>query len=203
MALKAEKYERLLKYHQHLKSKLRIPSIRLTPSPGQCRLTRNFLYRCEECDQLAGLTDIQKAFTHLVIRHPVAGAKVLPRRGPFYSSHRVRRPPAVGPGALTCRYCPTISSDTIALHIHSLLHKELILFLCPFHGCTQLFGVPSKLKRHYFLDHEIVLATEEHCVVSLDTRVNLTRWATFYIFFLNYCLDYMIFLFFFRMRRPL
>ena len=76
---------------------------------------------------------------------------------------------------LKCRYCPTTTADKTNLHIHTLLHKDLTYFQCPWPKCQLVFGVPSKLKTHHFLTHDIVLAAEEKCTIGMEARIQLTR----------------------------
>jgi len=171
LALKAETYEKLMMYNRHLQAKLQLPVPALTH--GQ---TRNYLYRCEVCSQVVGLRDIKMAFTHQERLHPQVGARQEKNKDHGFRKYRkVQAKSSESEVLLNCRHCQTTSFDSIALHLHSLLHKELVLFFCPWPRCTEIFGVPSKLKRHHFLDHEVVLRTEEHCKVNLSTRVNLTR----------------------------
>ena len=63
----------------------------------------------------------------------------------------------------------------VSLHIHSLLHQDLILFLCPVPGCAKLFGAPSKMKQHYLQQHGTLLCTESQLVLNCKARVILTR----------------------------
>jgi len=78
-------------------------------------------------------------------------------------------------GRHMCLYCSVSFMDKTVLHIHSLLHKNLMYFQCPWPKCQLVFGLPSKLKTHHFLSHEIVLAAEEKCVLSPRSKVVLTR----------------------------
>jgi Pyruvate/2-oxoacid:ferredoxin oxidoreductase delta subunit len=50
-----------------------------------------------------------------------------------------------------CRECPTVCSDRLLMQVHKFLHEDLTFFFCP--DCDNIFGLPSKLKRHYFLSH--------------------------------------------------
>ena len=179
LALKAEYYEKLLTYNQQLRAKLQITGTPINNgviySRKEPRPDRNYLYRCEVCHQVAGLSDIKMAFSHQERHHPLEGTKAAPKIS-FMKKGVITYKKVPESQMLSCRHCPTTTFDSMALHLHSLLHKELVLFLCPWTHCTDIFGVPSKLKRHHFLDHEVVLSSEESCRVSLPTRVNLTRY---------------------------
>jgi len=83
--------------------------------------------------------------------------------------------PASSSGRHFCLQCSISFIDKTALHLHSLLHKNLMYFQCPWPKCQLVFGLPSKLKTHHFLCHEIVLAAEEKCVLSSKSKVALTR----------------------------
>ena len=175
--LKAETYKKLLRQNRLLLSRLTsvLPSACIA-GPGQ-----SGLYRCEVCQRVAGMTDIRTAFRHQEEFHPPHHPHTGPRRVlPVPNlTPRLRGPTPVKARSevMTCRLCPTTSFDPIALNIHSLLHKDLVLFLCPYPRCSQVYGLPSKLKRHYFLDHEMVLATTDHCRVNLNNRINITRYG--------------------------
>ena len=170
--LKAETYKKLLRQNRLLLSRL------TSALPGACIAGpgQSGLYRCEFCERVAGLTDIRAAFKHQQEFHPHAGPKRVLSVPPPTPLLRGQTPVKARSEMLTCRLCPTTSFDPIALKIHSLLHKDLVLFLCPYPKCSQVYGLPSKLKRHYFLDHEMVLATTDHCTVNLNNRINITRY---------------------------
>lgn len=172
LSSKAQIYERLLIYNRQLKT-------RLGTGPVE-RTDRNYIYRCEDCHRqgrhVEGLRDVRTAFIHQDRQHPVVGVKTSTKVG------RVTRQPSKvrtlsddSVHLLKCRHCPTTTFDSSVLQLHSLLHKDLVLFQCPWPQCSELFGVPSKLKRHHFLDHEMVLSSEEDCMVNMRSRVNITR----------------------------
>jgi len=177
LSSKAQVYERLLIYNRQLKTKLGTGPV--------VRTDRNYIYRCEECHRqgrhVEGLRDARTAFTHQDRHHPIVGAKTSKTSTrSWLQVGRVTRQPSKAPSEdsvhlLKCRHCPTTTFDSSVLQVHSLLHKDLVLFQCPWPHCTQLFGVPSKLKRHHFLDHEMVLSSEENCLVNMRSRVNITR----------------------------
>ena len=146
LSSKAQTYERLLIYNRQLLT-------RLSAGPV-VRTDRNYIYRCEECHQqgihVEGLRDAKTAFTHQDRYHPLAGAQTpskvervvnfkVPSRARAMSNDRVH--------LLKCRHCQTTTFDSSVLQLHSLLHKDLVLFQCSWPNCSQLFGVPSKLKR--------------------------------------------------------
>ena len=140
LSSKAQTYERLLIYNRQL-------SARLGAGPV-VRRDRHFIYRCEQCSQqgrhVEGLRDVRTAFTHQDKYHPVVAVKT------FSKATRLPRARAVSHDRvplLKCRLCPTTTFDSSVLQLHSLLHKDLVLFQCSWPNCSQLFGVPSKLKR--------------------------------------------------------
>ena len=142
LSSKAQVYERLLIYNRQLKTKLGTGPV--------VRTDRNYIYRCEDCHRqgrhVEGLRDARTAFTHQDRYHPILGAKLSTKVG------RVARQPSKAPSndslhLLKCRHCQTSTFDSSVLQLHSLLHKDLVLFQCPWPQCNQLFGVPSKLKR--------------------------------------------------------
>ena len=196
LSSKAQVYERLLIYNRQLKTKLGTGPV--------VRTDRNYIYRCEDCHSqgrhVEGLRDVRTAFTHQDRHHPIVGAKTSKTSTrSWLQVGRETRQPSKAPSEdsvhlLKCRHCQTTTFDSSVLQVHSLLHKDLVLFQCPWPQCTQLFGVPSKLKRsvsmvqnslqfrnasincrHHFLDHEMVLSSEEDCLVNMRSRVNITR----------------------------
>ena len=133
LSSKAQTYERLLIYNRQLRTRLGAGPV--------VRTDRHFIYQCEQCSHVEGLRDVRTAFTHQDRHHPLVGART--------SNKVVRLPRALVDRVqlLKCRHCETTTGDSSVLQIHSLLHKDLVLFQCSWPNCTQLFGVPSKLKR--------------------------------------------------------
>ena len=144
LSSKAQTYEKLLIYNRQLKAKLGTEPV--------VRTDRNYIYRCEDCHRqglhVEGLRDVRSAFTHQDRHHPLVGAKTstkVTRR--TRQPNKVLAPKSESVHLLRCRHCPTTTFDSSVLQLHSLLHKDLVLFQCPWPQCAKLFGVPSKLKR--------------------------------------------------------
>ena len=64
--------------------------------------------------------------------------------------------------------------DMDILRLHKFLHLDLIYLKCA--ACHFVFGTPSALKRHMFLQHGTLLQTShlEESVLAMDDRVALT-----------------------------
>ena len=65
--------------------------------------------------------------------------------------------------------------DMDILRLHKFLHLDLIYLKCP--ACCFVFGTPSALKRHMFLQHGTFQQTMdllEESVLAMDDRVALT-----------------------------
>ena len=146
LSSKAQIYERLLIYNRQLKTRLGAGPV--------VRTDRNYIYRCEECHRqgrhVEGLRDIRTAFTHQDRHHLIVGAKTSSSAKVGRVTSQPTKVRALSDDSvhlLKCRHCPTATFDSSVLQLHSLLHKDLVLFQCPFPHCSQLFGVPSKLKR--------------------------------------------------------
>ena len=71
-----------------------------------------------------------------------------------------------------CKECPAVCLNSLDLQIHKFLHQDLTYFFCP--DCDHIFGVPSKLKRHFFLAHESILDSELQYVLDMENRVEIT-----------------------------
>ena len=78
-----------------------------------------------------------------------------------------------------CRECPTVCLDSLLLQVHKFLHQDLTYFFCS--ECDNIFGLPSKLKRHYFLSHEKILTSELDHVLDLERRIEITMKIQEYI----------------------
>ena len=65
--------------------------------------------------------------------------------------------------------------DMDVLKLHKLLHLDLVYLKCAL--CNFVFGTPSSLKRHFFMQHGIVHPPVdlEHSVLSIEERVALTE----------------------------
>merc|ERR1719369_1344711 len=50
-----------------------------------------------------------------------------------------------------CQECPMVCLDMDVLRVHKFLHQDLTYLQCP--ACSLVFGPPSQLKRHVFLQH--------------------------------------------------
>ena len=152
---------------------------------GDIEKQDNLLYRCDHCPSVQ--TDFRNAFRHesLVhgsseaeynvrgLRQPVRDTNVR-KDGRSWRKRSLSELP-LDADEYRCRQCQTTAHDKTLLHLHSLLHKELIYLQCPWPRCELVFGVPSKLKTHHFLAHEMVLAAEEKCTIDINARVLLTR----------------------------
>ena len=144
----------------------------------------HLLYRCDQCPAVQ--TNFKTAFSHESLAHGQSEAVGLlssssTGRGGRPDGKRKKSVPElpVRNEEFRCRQCLTTAQDKTLLHLHSLLHKELIYFQCPWPRCELVFGVPSKLKTHHFLSHDMVLAAEEKCTIDINARVLLTRYLTF------------------------
>ena len=64
--------------------------------------------------------------------------------------------------------------DMDVLRLHKFLHLDLVYLKCA--ACRFVFGTPSALKRHMFLQHGALLQTLnlEESVLAMDDRVALT-----------------------------
>ena len=64
--------------------------------------------------------------------------------------------------------------DLDILRLHKFLHLDLVYLKCA--ACRFVFGTPSALKRHMFLQHGTLLQTAdmEESVLAMDERVALT-----------------------------
>ena len=64
--------------------------------------------------------------------------------------------------------------DMDVLRLHKFLHLDLVYLKCA--DCSFVFGTPSALKRHMFLQHGTLLQTYhlEESVLAMDDRVALT-----------------------------
>ena len=73
-----------------------------------------------------------------------------------------------------CQDCPTVCLDLDFLRIHKFLHLDLIYLRCSL--CGFVFGTPSALKRHIFMQHEILVqpSSLKYSVLSMSGRVALT-----------------------------
>ena len=136
------------------------------------------LYTCDACGFVP--SSIRSAFSHqdLCIKK---------YRSDLEASTKIRTISTWGRGGtdcgqklLRCRHCAAETADQTLLHLHSLLHRELTYFQCPWPRCQMVFGLPSKLKTHHFLCHEMVLAAEEKCVINMELRVEITRFYNYY-----------------------
>merc|ERR1719480_632303 len=142
----------------------------------------SLLYRCDQCPAVQ--TNFRTAFSHESVAHgqseavgmisPVTGRGSTPHERWKRQLRRSESDTPVGTEEYRCRQCLTTAQDKTLLHLHSLLHKDLIYFQCPWPRCELVFGVPSKLKTHHFLSHEMVLAAEEKCTIDINARVLLT-----------------------------
>ena len=143
----------------------------------------SLLYRCDQCPAVQ--TNFRTAFSHESVAHgqseavgmisSVTGRGSTPHERWKRQLRRSESDTPVGTEEYRCRQCLTTAQDKTLLHLHSLLHKDLIYFQCPWPRCELVFGVPSKLKTHHFLSHEMVLAAEEKCTIDINARVLLTR----------------------------
>jgi len=144
---------------------------------------KHLLYRCDQCPAVQ--TNFKTAFSHESIAHGQSEAVGLlspssTGRGGRTDgrwrreSKKILPEPPVIVEEYRCRHCLTTAQDKTLLHLHSLLHKELIYFQCPWPRCELVFGVPSKLKTHHFLSHDMVLAAEEKCTIDINARVLIT-----------------------------
>ena len=144
----------------------------------------SLLYRCDHCPAVQ--TNFKTAFSHESVAHGQSEAVGILSpsstgrggRTDVRWRRELRRSQSdtpVGTEEYRCRQCLTTAQDKTLLHLHSLLHKELVYFQCPWPRCELVFGVPSKLKTHHFLSHDMVLAAEEKCTIDINARVLLTR----------------------------
>ena len=147
----------------------------------------HLLYRCDQCPAVQ--TNFKTAFSHESVAHGQSegvgllspsstgrGGRTDGKRRKSVPERRKSVPELpVRTEEFRCRQCLTTAQDKTLLHFHSLLHKELIYFQCPWPRCELVFGVPSKLKTHHFLSHDMVLAAEEKCTIDINARVLLTR----------------------------
>jgi uncharacterized C2H2 Zn-finger protein len=127
---------------------------------------RKTLYSCDKCT--IKFKTVQDAFIHEGTQH----------------SHLAGRPDTqlemempVKKGSdqcmvYKCKHCPTVCLDSLVLQVHKFLHQDLTYFFCP--DCEDIFGFPSKLKRHYFLSHEKILDSELEHVLDMESRVDIT-----------------------------
>ena len=91
--------------------------------------------------------------------------------------HKSRPSTAGRPELVTvvkCQDCPTVCLDLDFLRIHKFLHLDLIYLRCSL--CGFVFGTPSALKRHIFMQHEILVqpSSLKYSVLSMSGRVALT-----------------------------
>lgn len=78
-----------------------------------------------------------------------------------------------------CKDCSKVYQNKDLLDIHSLLHLDLTYFQCS--DCPLLFGLPSKLKRHMFLDHGKLVGSEGDYVVDMANRVKISNTIQVYV----------------------
>ena len=73
-----------------------------------------------------------------------------------------------------CQDCPTVCLDMDILRLHKFLHLNLIYLKCAV--CGFVFGTPSALKRHMFMQHGTLLQPTnlEDSVLAMEERVALT-----------------------------
>ena len=74
--------------------------------------------------------------------------------------------------AYKCKDCPAVCLDTLVLQVHQFLHQDLTYFFCS--ECDYVFGLPSKLKRHYFLTHDKILSSEHENILDTQRRAEIT-----------------------------
>ena len=162
-------YESLISGNKILKEKL--AEMKQTEYSGI--QGRPSLFHCDMCRPAINLKGPKEYFLHHMESHPDAETKQTP-------AVKMQNKKAVDlrtPDPLYCRCNKSHlnPSDSLGLQIHNLLHQDLILFHCPVFKCDKLFGVPSNLKRHYFLDHGTVLPSAEKHIIDYSARVRITR----------------------------
>ena len=137
---------------------------------------RASLFQCEECDPTIELKDSHAAFLHFTECHLVESREDQESPSPPQDVRETEEsPPPTEDVPVRCEECGGSFPDSLTFHIHSLLHQDLVLFLCPVPRCNQLFGAPSKVKQHYLQHHGTLLATENQLVLNGKARVILTR----------------------------
>ena len=156
-------YQALLIGNRRLRDKLR----EMNQLRSDLAAPRPFLFHCEECDPPIEQKDSKAAFLHLTECHPVESTEDQdPPAQKVTKTENVR---------VKCEECGSSFPDPVSFQIHSLLHQDLVLFLCPVPRCGQLFGAPSKVKQHYLVTHGTLLSTENQLVLNSKARLILTR----------------------------
>jgi hypothetical protein len=128
--------------------------------------THKFLYTCEKCTMK--FKTVQDAFIH-------EGNQHCHLKGNIDTQLKKDLPVRKGSDqckVYKCKHCPTVFLESLVLQVHKFLHQDLTYFFCP--DCEDIFGVPSKLKRHYFLSHERILDSELEHVLDMESRVDIT-----------------------------
>ena len=156
-------YQALLIGNRRLRDKLR----EMNQLGSDLTAPRPFLFHCEDCDPPLEQKDSKTAFLHLTECHPAESTE--DGHPPL---QEVKEPENV---RIKCEECGSSFPDPVSFHIHSLLHQDLVLFLCPVQRCGQLFGAPSKVKQHYLETHGTLLSRENQLVLNCKARLILTR----------------------------
>jgi len=160
-------YESLLIGNRRLKEKLaEMNQLEFGNNP-----VRPSLFHCDQCSPTVDLKGPKKCFLHYMECHPEEGDDIKEEEE---VDDDTAEDVLVLPN-FNCSKCHINFPDFTGFQMHNLLHQHLVLFHCPVAKCGLLFGVPSKLKRHYFLDHGTVLTSEDHLVLSHSARVKITR----------------------------
>jgi len=123
-------------------------------------------YNCEDCK--ISFPSIEDAFTHesnMQFRHK--------KTSNVSSSKKVESTNSNSQlSVYKCKDCPTVCLDRMVLQVHKLLHQELTYFYCS--QCEFVFGLPSKLKKHFFLEHGGILNNDLEQVLDTESRVEVT-----------------------------
>jgi len=141
------------------------PTLDLAPS----------FYKCDICPSYkqVRICTLGEAFTHEQLHHPDLYPDITESLDTSSRQAELVQD-------LSCSHCPMVCGDKDLLFIHSLLHLDLTYFFCP--DCPFLFGLPSKLKRHMFLVHGKLLASDEvEFMVDMARRVKATRLVMSYM----------------------